>query len=124
MAVFLSWKPALLLNLPEVDEQHAEIVEKLNSVHASILNGKARSSLVKEWNTLLDLLREHFAWEERLMKREHCPCLERHKNEHDYLLRMAGRMPLTVEATSLVREWLLTHLKGSDAQMAKELRAI
>ncbi|MCC7154171.1 MAG: hemerythrin family protein [Bryobacterales bacterium] len=123
MAVLLSWKAEHLLNLPEFDDQHIAIVEKLNSVHAAILSGKSRSTLVREWHALLELLREHFAAEERLMKRERCPSLERHKNEHDYLLRMAGRMPLTSAATSLVREWLLTHLKGSDTQMADELRS-
>lgn len=123
MAVLLSWKAEHLLNLPEFDDQHLAIVDKLNFVHAAIQSGRSRSTLVREWHALLELLREHFAAEERLMKRERCPSFERHKNEHDYLLRMAGRMPLTAAATSLVREWLLTHLKGSDTQMAEELRS-
>ena len=124
MAVLLAWNSTFLLNLPEVDEQHIAIVDKLNEVHESVRTRKPRSVLVRQWHTLLDMLRDHFATEERLMKQEHCPSYERHKSEHDYLLRMAGRVPLTVEATSLIREWLMTHLKGSDSQMAKELRAL
>ena len=124
MGVLISWTSEMLLGLSEIDDQHVAIVRKLNQTNDSLLAGKARSALVREWHALLEMLREHFAAEERLMRQENCPSYERHKCEHDYLLRMAGRVPLSPAATSLIREWLITHLNGSDRQMASELRRL
>jgi hemerythrin-like metal-binding protein len=73
----------------------------------------------------------HFAHEERLMRLHDYPDLAAHHAEHEALTKkvvqfqndfQSGRATMTVQVLHFLKEWLESHIAGSDRKYAPFLR--
>ena len=74
---FIEWKDSYSIGVEKVDEDHRQLVDVINELHAAITRAHGRDSIeaaVDELETMLDMVDElidyatdHFAWEEEYM---------------------------------------------------------
>ena len=113
-----------------IDEQHKEIIDKINKLVVTCENGTCQIESVKMLDYLADYTEHHFQEEEALQKEVDYPGLEEHKKRHDefrqtvkelheMLEEEEGPSPRFVEAVQEnVIDWLYRHIKGFDCSVA------
>ena len=113
-----------------IDEQHKEIIDKINKLVVTCENGSCQIESVKMLDYLADYTEEHFQAEEELQKEVGYPGLEEHKKRHDefrvavkelheMLEEEEGPSPRFVAAVQEhVVDWLYRHIKGFDCSVA------
>jgi hemerythrin len=120
---------SLLTGHPEVDAQHAHILEELERISSAGTSGIT---------VLIAFLRQHvhshFAYEELLMDEASYPDADRHKAEHrDYSnivgtlheqFDRSGGTPESLAAViAAVERWVVDHVMRADHKLAAYLRA-
>jgi len=128
---FIEWTEKNLIGIPQVDEQHKELFDLLNRLHAAVADGKD----VKILNAVLDDLIEfavfHFSSEEVLFESCNYPRTGEHKSEHDELAEKAmdlqrklreGGESVNEEILLFLHDWLSTHTADMDVDFANFLR--
>lgn len=107
----------------DIDDQHGELVEILNRLHASMLQDTDRSDLEGLVSQLVEHTRVHFSYEEELMTLHGYPDYARHKEEHDRLLAhildfserfKSGDLLLTFGIMIDLKGWAEVHIRKSD----------
>ena len=113
-----------------IDEQHKEIIEKINKLVNTCENGTCQIESVKMLDYLADYTEKHFQEEEALQEAVEYPGLEEHKKRHDefrvavkelheMLEEEEGPSPRFVQAVQEnVIDWLYRHIKGFDSSVA------
>ncbi len=119
----ISWSDNYSVEVNSIDKQHQMLFDMLNNLHDAMKTGKGSKLAPTILKNLVEYTREHFAVEESLMFRAHYPDFARHKAEHDKLtaevVRMVrdfenGKVPLSMNLLDFLRNWLQTHIVGSD----------
>lgn len=121
------WSDRLSVGVPEIDDQHQELVQILNDV-SEVLSStptEVEPLLVR----LVDYTNEHFRDEEALMRESGYPLLAGHEREHIELaaqvLEIRQRMvrntspTLVYELLGLLRMWLTNHIQGADRHFGR-----
>jgi hemerythrin-like metal-binding protein len=117
------WSERLSLGIPEVDEQHRELVRLLNAVHAVAQRGGTPQAVAVPLAGLLDYTKRHFADEEALMARHHYAGLDDHRKLHQSLVAgavelhgacMNGETDAPTAALDFLKRWLVDHILGKD----------
>ena len=113
-----------------IDEQHKEIIEKINKLVNTCENGTCQIESVKMLDYLADYTEKHFQEEEALQEAVEYPGLEEHKKRHnefriavkelhEMLDEEEGPSPKFVKAVQEnVIDWLYRHIKGFDSSVA------
>lgn len=120
---FISWDEKYSVGVSEMDAQHKQLVKLLGELydamqaqHATEVVGKILSELVRYTKT-------HFAAEEKYMTQAGYPDLAAQKREHEVFTAKiqkfkdefdAGRTSLSVSLATFVKDWLFSHISGSD----------
>lgn len=123
-----SWSEAMSTGVPEVDNQHKELFSQINYLREAMQQGKGRDKIEAMLDYLADYALRHFATEERWMARLGCPAAAENKRQHaDFAARfkqMRERLtasgvsvPMVVEMSGFLSDWLVRHISGTDAQM-------
>ncbi len=129
--VFFKWSNDYSVNIPEIDEQHHELVNILNRLFVAISKREGHKVVAGILDALVVYTQTHFALEERLMKDANYPGLAAHKEEHrrliaqlDELARkfMLDEKPIYFEMLGFLRTWLREHILGSDIQYSTALQ--
>ncbi len=119
------WNDDCLLGIPAIDLQHKRIFDCFATMAAEALNRHDRFLADSSYARLIELLEQHFALEESMMRSFDYPELERHKEEHRQIhadLEAAARNFFGVngaEPQGLVRvfkKWRNEHIMTSDRQ--------
>lgn len=119
----VNWSDQLSVNIRQIDEQHKKLVSMLNELHDAMLNGKGRDVLSQILDGLAEYTVTHFATEENLMKKYNYPGYVNHKAEHDRFVEKVsefkeklsqGQLTLTMEVLNFLKDWLTSHIMGSD----------
>lgn len=106
-----------------IDHQHKKLVEMVNVLHEARLAGKAPDAIGSVLTDLIDYTQYHFHTEEELMQTYAYPGFNVHKREHDALAGHAasllkdyqsGKRTVTLELALFLKEWLTTHIQGTD----------
>jgi hemerythrin len=105
------------------DEQHHHILQTLDKLFHSIENKKENVAV----NTLLDVFvnktKEHFAYEEEIMKSIEYPSFWIHKNLHDSFMNkimlyrrnyLDGNLSFASEKVAFFRRWFKDHILETD----------
>ena len=125
------WKTEYLTGHSQVDQEHQQLFEIVNSLHDAILQEESYSVLQKIFNHLATHTIEHFESEEALMLAKAYPGFHRHKQVHDGLLAKVNallqqldqqELPPSVKLTEFLTEWLAHHIKGEDQKMIQFFR--
>jgi hemerythrin len=84
----LTWNKALHnIGIASLDEQHRQIVEQVNRIISAIKEDAGSEVMHELMDGLISMARQHFDFEERLMREHGFPGLEGHAMEHLGLLR-------------------------------------
>ncbi len=131
----LRWSAALATGIPLVDEQHERLLGIFNRAVGAQGAGATREQAASLLQSLFDYAREHFREEARLMRRwrldaEHrTQHLQAHRSFLAYLEQVEGLAlshpaEFTVDLLAFLAQWLLHHIMGLDARMAREIRGL
>jgi hemerythrin len=124
--VFVEWSEKLSVGMPEIDDQHKELISILNRLHAAMSEGKGKVVLKDTLADLADYTVTHFYTEERYMARYRYPKLAEHKAEHEAFVSKvkkfqldfeAGNATMSIDLMKFIKDWLVTHITGTDMQM-------
>ena len=113
-----------------IDEQHRELIEKINQLVQSCEQGREKVKAIKMLHYLADYTDFHFQEEENLQERAGYPGLDEHRQKHEEFRKAVvelfemleeeeGPSDRFVEAVHRnVTEWLYGHIKGYDVSVA------
>ena len=128
--VFVEWSDKLSIGMPEIDDQHKELINILNRLHTAMAEGKGKAVLKDTLADLTDYTITHFYTEERYMTRYRYPQLAQHRVEHEAFVAKvkkfqedfdAGNATISIELLRFIKNWLVNHISGTDMAMGKVL---
>ena len=130
----LTWDTTLVMGVPELDQQHQELFQRLDALLHAIRGGSSRDEGGRTLAFLCVYVRTHFAEEEELMRESGYPSLPDHKAQHDHFAgdlaaleaehRRNGPSPsLILRVNARVSTWLRDHIYRVDRAFAEHLRA-
>lgn len=111
------------LGIEEIDNQHKNLVEIINTLSDSVDAGESDKVLRKTFNALLEYSKEHFSTEEKYMLRFGFEGYEKHLEEHRYFSVRVFEFEekLAMESAFLDKEillflggWLIHHVSHID----------
>jgi hemerythrin len=130
----IEWSNDFALGIDEIDEQHKALVGMINALDASTHDDSSTETVRRLLGNLNDYVRDHFAFEERLMAGGGCSpeLVTRHLGEHSYFRSVLkdltsdfenGRRNVTVTLIEYLVHWLLHHIVVVDRAMAHQLNS-
>ena len=120
---FLEWDDSFSVKVGEIDRQHHELVNMLNHLNDAMKNGKSRDNMGNILDDLTDYAATHFALEEKYFDQFNYLKSFIHKKEHAKFVKKVmefkhgfdnGHMMLSLDVMTFLKEWLVSHIKGSD----------
>jgi hemerythrin-like metal-binding protein len=126
-----AWNQSCALGVPHIDAQHKQLFAIANELHQAMLKGQSKVIMGTALDKLVDYTVKHFGAEEALMSSKGHAELPRHKLIHDQFTAKiqklqqeykAGAVLVNVELMDFLQKWLVTHIQGTDAKYASELR--
>lgn len=115
------------LGLAELDRQHRVLVEAIDGLREGV---RDPGSDVSAWIQVIEVVRDHFAWEEAEMRREGFPDLVSHRRDHSRQLRTLEDHRVRMEregipepgAVSALVAWNERHIRSRDREFAQFLQ--
>ena len=127
MSDFVHWLNGWLLEIPEIDHEHKELVDLLNRLALCRCDEESACVDVDIMALLEEIglhTRRHFKHEEAFMRESAYPGYEDHRYEHMTLLaeyaelvrhvRSQGVECLDANTLLDLKGWLISHIAGSD----------
>lgn len=129
----IQWSEDLSTGISDIDAQHQELFRRLGALEDACLQQEGADEIGQYLEFLKEYVGHHFAAEEREMNRHGYPGLQRHREEHERFtkeinavnneIRVTGaRMILIQTMLWSSAEWLVSHVKGTDQEMAAYLK--
>ena len=125
----ITWKEEFSVGVAEVDFEHRELIELINSLHSSARPGAGRDAVIESLGEIFAQIASHFALEEKMMRASLYPLFLEHKQDHETLLDELRDIMDEVEddgeydeaqlSTDLER-WFGDHFKTHDAKLHQE----
>lgn len=131
MAIF-EWNNSLSVGIQEIDNQHRQLIKKLNELAEYIQQKKGKDKIGTTLRFMNDYSKIHFSTEEEYMIKYEYPGLEKQKREHekfkgtvDKLIRELGKeKDMEFFASQVQRfliDWLILHIKTVDLKFGEFL---
>lgn len=130
---FLSWTPAMSVGVGDLDADHKMLIAIINELHDGIVVGHKKEILASVLDHLVEYTKFHFAKEEELLEKCNYKETPNHKLEHaSFANRLTNLQERTIKAPvamldlelmSFLRNWLVTHIQGSDKKYGPRLNA-
>lgn len=105
-------------NVDLCDNQHKELFDRVNALNDAVIN-RDRVDIGNRLDNLVDFVVQHFETEERLMEERGYSGLDRHRQEHDMLVKTctdiqdkfhAGEMEIEEATMAYIKNWLDHHI--------------
>ena len=128
--VFVVWRDEYSVGCDPIDDQHKRIVAILNDFYVAIQEGNDADILTGVLQRLVDYAREHFAFEEHVMKEHEYPDLAKHQMRHlamkDKTCALLKQRPnvdhdTPAEVFRFLKDWWITHILHEDKLYAPYL---
>lgn len=122
---FFNWDDKYSVGIRELDFQHKQLINILNELYEAMQNTTAQSSLGKILSELATYTKVHFATEEKYLEKYNYIGLANQVREHEKFVEKvnsfkqdfeAGKLALSLNIASFVKDWLSNHILGSDKQ--------
>lgn len=119
---FITFTEKDKVNIKLMDKQHKTMISIVNKIYKDLKAHKIEDILIS-FEKLIKLLKEHFEYEERLMKETEFEGYYSHKLEHDRMLKKTidSFQSLKKDKTFLkeehlvgIKNWFFNHLELSD----------
>jgi hemerythrin len=123
----------LLAGVPEIDDQHRELLELGNVVVDPATLNQGAAVFREALRFLAGYVRYHFAAEEHVMQKAGYPRFEQHRQWHERFRRDVDRLvekarrsgvskAIAVEVSFAIENWLLEHIRITDKDFVTFLR--
>jgi hemerythrin len=129
----MTWTPEMSVGVGALDDDHKVLIGIINELHDGIAAGHKKEILASVLDHLVEYTKFHFAKEEELLAKCDYLAAPNHKMEHaSFVSRLinlqerAMKAPvamLDLELMSFLRNWLVTHIQGSDKKYRPRLNA-
>jgi hemerythrin-like metal-binding protein len=126
----LQWQENYSVGINEVDHEHRELIELINSLHAALGTDRAGERVEAFLGEIFADISAHFALEERVMRERRYDALAEHKADHERLLdQLRDMMDAQADGTELddaafgeqLGEWFGRHFSTHDARFHRHL---
>ncbi len=135
MAQKIPWTPAIKVGVEEIDEQHKELFERINTCFEALDAGVKRSDIAGAIGFMRAYVLKHFRDEEKLQRHLAYPQYDSHREEHrlfeDRLQALSKRLikdgpteEFVKDFEALAVNWLLQHIKVRDTDLAKYAKEV
>ena len=123
----VDWKDEYNTGVDVIDRQHHMLVNMIDSIDAA--DGEHLALIIKE---LVEYASLHFDTEEMLMQQFDYPDVAAHCAQHaafaDHVRRLMAEWELAVRIDkanlfAFLESWLISHIQGTDQQMAAYLKS-
>ena len=84
----VKWEENMSVGDATIDRQHKEIINFLSQLSKDVEKGADLRQIRATIDTLTRYIKQHFAYEEELMKKEHDIRLKEHKKVHEEFVRV------------------------------------
>lgn len=126
MAKLIEWEDKLSVSVDSIDEEHKVLIGLVNELNDAMLEGRGNEIMGHVLDELIKYTATHFAHEEQMMQERDYPDYVMHKTEHDLLVGAvvelqkkfeAGQSRISIEVMRFLKEWLQTHILGTDMRL-------
>ncbi len=125
---YLHWSKDLNTGIEVIDKQHRRIVEYINELNTANDTGDL-SAVNHVLGELVDYTLSHFSFEEELQLKANYPFYKAHKRVHEiftkkvaeFQQRAAKGENVAPEILSMLKIWLVNHIKGDDADYVESV---
>lgn len=120
----IDWNDTLVVDLPQIDEQHRTLIDLSNSMLQAMVVGKGQDVLEETFGELKKYTEYHFADEEKLMEQLDYPAIAEHRALHgtlieqvmDFSARLDKVSP--AEALDFLNGWIVNHIREEDVKVS------
>ena len=130
---FMTWTSEMSVGVIVLDNDHKKLIGIINQLHYGITASHKKKILGAVLDQLVDYARFHFAREEEFFLQTGYLSATTHRIEHaSFISRIANVQArfksapvamLDQELMNFLRNWLLTHIQGSDKKYGPSLNA-
>ena len=131
--VKIEWSDGLSVGVKLVDDQHKELLSKMNAISHAIEHNHDVESITKTLDFMMEYTDYHFGTEEKHMEATKYPRIEYHKKMHVEFVDMIKKMTtdyfedgatqeLAESVNVFLFNWLVKHIKGVDGAFGKYLK--
>ncbi|HUI76868.1 MAG TPA: bacteriohemerythrin [Bryobacteraceae bacterium] len=126
------WNDSFSVRIPNIDGQHQKLFRIAGELHAAMQAGNAQAAVSNIVDSLVQYVKVHFAYEERLMEQAGYPGAAEHKAQHEDLTRQvlqfqadlqSGKRTVSISLLHFLRNWLVNHIQTEDSKYAPFLKA-
>ncbi len=128
----MTWTPDLAVGVELIDEQHKELIEKMNELDRAVRFSRGVPKIIKTLDFLIEYTDFHFGTEEKNMEELSYPQMDYHKEKHAEFVTTLKNLEMDFEeegATEALAEsintfmfnWLVNHIKTVDVAFGKFL---
>lgn len=118
------WSDEYRTNIKKMDDDHKEVLGKINDVYYAIAIRKDYRSLQKAIESLIDFAGKHFGNEEHLMLENEFPDFEWHRKKHEKFMddvshmrneiSSSGMKKHNAELVNFFKDWIINHILTAD----------
>lgn len=129
----IEWSDALSVGFDEIDEDHKKLVNIVNRLNTTVVDGEKQVEIEDILEELLEYTGWHFRHEERLMQESEYPGFLEHKKIHEDLVKQAvelfekyqnGDDAVPGILMPFLKDWLAEHILGEDKKTGEYLAAL
>jgi hemerythrin len=126
----IQWCNELSVGISSIDEQHKKLINLINILDSSFVEGKANDVLADIFDELTTYTIKHFGYEEELFAQYDYAEYKTHKDEHEELIKQVlklqkknidGDFLISLEVLVFLKNWLLNHIMKTDKAYASFL---
>lgn len=130
MAVLINWSDDFSVDIQELDEQHKQLVNLINSLYTGLASKHTAQAIEQVLDQLINYTTLHFAVEECLMRVFGYTGYDAHKCIHDRLIEQVteyqrlyknGDQTVGMNLLYFLKDWLMTHISEEDKQYTQPL---
>lgn len=127
----IGWHESLSVGDERLDSDHQGLFALFDEMEQAVQSGQGRAAVGRTLATLMAYTVAHFRREEILMHEIGFPDLIDHAQEHraigwrvERLIEQhrTGRIEVTIETFSFLRDWLCDHVTKRDSEIARYAR--
>ncbi|NVN90025.1 MAG: hemerythrin family protein [Desulfuromonadales bacterium] len=127
----LQWDDSFKLNIPRIDEQHERLIELIRDLEDAVQDGTGGLLISYVMQELIRYVGLHFGDEECLMMEYDFPELAVHRQKHSFYISRLQEIleqnrdgdALSTATLAFLKEWIVTHIKGTDQEYGRFIRA-
>lgn len=131
----MEWSDSLSIGVPEIDEQHKELVRRVNAFYATLRTESSKAETLKMLDFLASYVVTHFRDEEAIQVRTNYPNYADHKQIHADFIKSVGEMRddiskngITSISSSVIAmtlsNWLVNHIGQQDRDIGRHIRGV